>query len=308
MSASLSAASRLLHRNSPELWLSGDEESERFNFFKTQVAQMRRDFGYGRDKIRKLLKDEYGQDETDKRGFPYSNKTVEKMYKGVPKGPVSSAAAFSNRTYSNIDMPYLKRLDLLKRYFLKRPGLTVSEADTAIQLQHYFESPSGDPVDLFPQLAVIDAYASASEANLSVDDLESMLILQPWKPAGAVIYWRAVRQRQLQIPRMPLISEIVDTAGPVMQVTPYILGANAQLGLPAVVYFIRDEVRFSTWSFLPDADPPYPPEELDAAHAHVLRAYAELCNWRNLVFPTTFPLNQQTAVISDTKEANNGDR
>jgi len=306
--ASNTASTRLIRNNEIRLNLSGEEDNERYGFFKSKVIEMRRNNPWGREKITKLLQKEFGKDQSDPRGFIYGEKKVEKMYEGIPKGPVPVAMAFDRREYPNSEMPYLTRLDFLKKRMYPGERLTIAEADVAVRLQHYFESPDGDSVDLIPQLGVIEAYTRASEADLDLEPLNALLILQPWKPAGGSVYREALRSRELQFPMIPMLSEIADTATDVTTITPYIHGANAQLGLPAVVYFISDERKFSLWSLLSNNANDGDHKETNDSEFHSLRQTAGWCNWRRQAIPRTFQLKQPEGEKCDEQENTNGDR
>ena len=286
------------------------QTADNAEYFKFRVIQLRRDKGYGRERITRLLREEFGKDQDGKEIFFWSEKTVESWYEDVPKGPASATEAYDSFAHPPSDRPYLMRLDFLKRQMLEQQPLTVTEANTATHLQHFFESPDGETVDLFPQLAVIDAYTHFSAARPLVEALDYLLTLQPWKQAGTAIYYHSIRHGVMKFPYIPMLVETIDTDNHGDLITPYKLGAYAQLGIPAMVYFIRDERSFSVWHANEETDSEGRSRELDEFDTENRAFFAKLCNWRQIAvsFPPFELVDSSSSFTLQKQELGDDDR
>ncbi len=276
-------------------------------FFRFWARKYRRENGYGREKIKRLLRDEFGKDKFGKEIFGWSDKTIESWFKGVPKGPPSGSVAFDVSECASSDRPYLMQLDFLKRSMFQEQSLTKNEAVTAKNLRYFFESPDGTTVDLFAQLAVIDAYTHFSDTNEQRDAIDSLLALQPWKREGAAIYRVALQRRKIEIPFIPMLNSTVDSIEDGFRYTQYKVGAIAHLGIPEMVYYRRDENRFDAWPLNPELSENLPPDfvdpEVDASYD-----WAKLCNWRLLAVQMKYRSDESIIETLETGETSNDNR
>jgi len=248
--------------------------------FKEMARKRRIETGDGSKKIWDFLTHDYG-----KNGFEASLKTVGNWIKGLPKGPIPESAEFIHgaKSISPVDAPYLMRLDVLKRNLFGSQGLTNAEANKAIELRFFFDNPDGHRIDLFPQLAIIDAYVRTEAAGMPLDHLDRLLTLQPWEHSGTAHYWRGLEEGLVLLPYIPMLTE--SFAGDPKNFVPlaYLAGAYAHLRIPVVSYYNNIENRNrSLWLNIehhsgktkpsPSGIEPFQFEEL-----------TPFCNWRTLI-------------------------
>jgi hypothetical protein len=254
-------------RYNPAIWASSVKTSDlpSREFFENLVRDLRSDQGWGREKITSHLQGKYGV-----HAFPWSSKTVEKMYEGVSKGPRPNLASFDFKCFAGAELPYLMKLDLLKRSMFREAALTRVEAATAARLSHFFNSPNGYPVDLYPQLAIIDAYARSSEAGKPRQHLNSLLAYQPWDLDNTALYTRALDKGWVQLPYIPMLTE--STEGDYRLFTPrkHVIGAYAHLRIPKLTYYSKVEAEFINAA-------------LNIAGVQTYEDLAVDCDWKDLV-------------------------
>lgn len=242
--------------------------------FKDRARHLRRTEGIGQDRIHARLLEEYGD------AFKHSIRAVGYWIEGVPKGP---GAEYDFSGVQPVDAPYLRRLDLLKRNMFHSQGLTVIEAKTAKELRYFFDNPEGDPVDLFPQLAIIDAYVRTAAAGISNYYLEALLTFQPWDPSGTAHYWRGLEKGFVRLPYIPMLTDFTNRDPRYFLPLAYMVGAYAHLRIPAVSFYSQTEKRIrSSWLNVehysgittpsPNGIEPFRWEDLTV-----------FCNWRELI-------------------------
>ena len=280
-------------------------------FFIGQARYLRMTKGWGRDRIWNYLDKGWGGE-----GFDYAVRTVANWYKGIEP---SKSLPFDPETYAAEDAPYLARLDLLKRSLYHPERLTVAEAEVAVRLKHFFNSPEGESVDLFPQLAVIDAYNRTTIADLSLDALNDMLAYQPWNSDGEGIYRYALEKHLAEVPYIPLLTESTNVARESFEPAGYIVGAFAQLRIPMVTYYDKTAGRFRV-SFLSveSVNNPWNPvdgagdvekDEFGARLYKTLGEYASQCNWRVLIAGSLAGVFKPVTVYTvSIEEASDGNR
>ena len=234
-------------------------------FFENLVRDLRGDQGWGREKITSHLRGVYGDDV-----FIWSPKTVEKMYEGVTKGPRAKLASFDHKCFAGAELPYLMKLDLLKRSMFREAALTGIEAETATRLSHFFNSPDGHPVDLYPQFAIIDAYARSSEAGKPRQHLNSLLAYQPWNLENTALYSRALEQGWVQIPYIPMLTESTDGDYRLFTPRKHVIGAYAHLRIPKLTFYSKVENNFIY-------------ADLNVSGEQSFEDLAVDCKWRELV-------------------------
>ena len=247
-------------------------------FFKAEARHLRRTTTFGAVRIWKQLNNEYGS-----VGFDYSPRAVGYWIEGIAANSESESLDFDFLNVDPINAPYLSQLDLLKRSVLRGKGLTAIESETAVKLRYFFNNPNGNSVDLFPQLAVINAYARTSEAGMPLDHLKSLLAYQPWNPSGARLYCEALDEERIRLPSIPMLTMISFDDHYSFDPPKYIVGAYAHLRIPALSYFNMTEGRLRTpnlnvehYDSTSTPDPNYP-------ESFQFDELAQYCNWRDLI-------------------------
>jgi len=280
-----------------------DEDYDEARFVR-EAQQLKKERGWGAPRIHKELIKRH-----EKNGFYQSQKTVGKWIKDVSRKSTPESPDYDHTDAPSSDAPYLYRLDLLKRNFFQSGGLSVIEAETAMELRHFFDNPNGHIVDLFPQLAIIDAYARTSTAGMTLQHLDSLLGFQPWDPSGTEFYLQGLQQGWIRLPYIPMLTESTDSDPISFIPLAYQAGAYAHLRIPAVSYFSRTEnrIRIPLLNIERMTDGPIRVE--GGAKPFSFEELAKFCNWRQIIADCmTGDIKPFISYVSPPEEHNNDDR
>jgi len=220
------------------------------DFFKEVAVQIRVELGWGRERIKTFMDKKYGD-----LGFAYSDKTIEIWYKEVKKGPGRHSRVIDFHDFGWSNAPRLARIDLIKQAVTNGGRLTQIEAITAIRFAGYFDIPNREPLDMYAQYAVVDAYSRRQQAGTETTDLDALLTYQPWNPLNTDLYRLSLETGKAPIPRISQLTEYVRTNRFVPHTA--IIAAYAQMRMPFLTMFYTADghsghVWTSTANGIPD--------------------------------------------------------
>lgn len=269
--------------------------------FVAEARRLRLTTDLGVDTIHKRLKSKFGE------AFTYAKRMVGYWIADLPKGPAKEYLPYTMDEFPSADIPYLIKLDYLKKSLFDSARLTISEAEVAVKLRGFFSGPESH-LDLFAQLGLVDAYARAVQAGGSLTELESLLAFQPWTRDGRKSYTKGLEDGWIQLPFIPLLTQVVESVDDQINALDVFVGAYAQLGIPFMMFYIKPRGYFwverlyplaSATSFVLGTDD----------YDQLLDKSSELCNWREMVSRTmTGDMNLQMIFGHENQEVNVGNR